>query len=347
MRRRKNGALTGRAAVKSAVLALGLALVALPAAAQTFEMKLATNTLRDPTEALIGEFKTRIEARSNGRIKAGLYPGSQLGTIPRMVEGVQLGTIEYYATASGFFKTVNPAYQALDVPGLFDDMDHANRTFQDPTVSKAFFALGENRGMVGATIFCVGPTSYSTRDKPLRTVADFKGMKFRVLATRIETGLMDKLGATGVPIPLEETLPALQNRLIDGVRSNIIVTAGLKYFSVAKYLTLVNDTQIATIGMVSTAFLAKLPPDLKQMVLDVAGEMSKVGAEKSVEFDARSAKVWRDNGAEVLEMVPAERTEFMRRGREVADGELKNNPDAKTAELYALLTGTAERLRKK
>jgi C4-dicarboxylate-binding protein DctP len=181
----------------------------------------------------------------------------------------------------------------------------------------------------------------------LRTVADFKGMKFRVLATKIETGLMEKLGATGVPIPLEETLPALQNRLIDGIRSNIIVTAGLKYFSIAKFLTLVNDTQIATIGMISTAFLAKLPPDLKKAVIEVANEMSAVGYEKSVEFDARSAKIWRDNGAEVLEMVPAERAEFMRRGREVADAELKNNADPKTRELYALLTQTAERTRKK
>ena len=333
--------------MKAAAMAFGLALAASSAAAQTFEMKLATNTLRDPTDALIREYKSRIEARSGGRIKAGLFPGSQLGTIPRMIEGVQLGTIEFYATASGFFKTVNVAYQALDVPGLFDSMDHANATFQDAKVSDGFFRLGEARGMLGITIFCVGPTSYSTRDKPLRTVADFKGLKFRVLATKIETGMMDSLGATGVPIPLEEVLPALQNGMIDGVRSNIVVTAGLKYFSIAKYITKVDDTMIATIGFVSTAFLSRLPPDLRKLVIDVGGEMSAFGYKTSVEFDTNASKTWSDNGAEVITLAPAEKAEFMKRGRAIADADLRNNPDARTRELYALLTETADRLRPK
>lgn len=336
--------------MKSAFAALALASVfaALPAAAQqTFEMKLATNTLRDPTEALITEYKARVEARSQGRVKAGLFPGSQLGIIPRMIEGIQLGTIEYYATASAFFKVVNPAFQALDVPGLFDNMEHAHKTFTDPKVRDAFFALGQNRGMTGVTVFCVGPTSYATKDKPLRKVADFRGLKFRVLATKIEIGVMDAVGATGVPMPFEEIVPAIQNGMIDGARSNIIVTAGLKHYTVAKYITLVDDTMIATFGFLSTAFVDKLPADLRKIVIETGNEMSEVGYKSSVEFDAKAAQLWRDGGAEVILLPPEEKAEFMRRAKAVAEAELRNNPDAKTRELYTLLTETAEKYRGK
>jgi len=117
-----------------AVAAFSLALIGIGGAAssqQVFEMKRATNTLRDPTEEIIKEFKARIEEGSKGRIKAGLFPGSQLGNIPRMIEGVQLGTIEFYHTASAFWTAVNPAFQALDVPGLFENW--STRTRPSPT----------------------------------------------------------------------------------------------------------------------------------------------------------------------------------------------------------------------
>jgi len=179
-------------------------------------------------------------------------------------------------------------------------------------VSDGFFRLGEQRGALGVSVHCIGPTSYSTKDKPLRKVADFRGLKMRVLATRIETGLMDRLGASGLPIPLEETPPSLQNGMIDGIRSNIIVTAGLR-----------------------------------KLVIDTAWEMSEFGYRQSVEIDRRAAQIWRDNGAEVIVWPREERDEFMRRGRAVADAELRNNPDAKTRELYLLLTETADRLRPK
>ena len=85
-----------------------------------------------------------------------------------------------------------------------------------------------------------GPTSFASL-RPIRTLDDFKGRKIRVLASKMETALVGKLGATGVPMSYIEVLPGLSRKTIDGVRSSIIVMGGSKFFTVTKYITVVES----------------------------------------------------------------------------------------------------------
>jgi TRAP-type C4-dicarboxylate transport system substrate-binding protein len=68
--------------------------LATTALAQGFVMKFGTATVNDPQHEYIKIYKEEIEQRSGGRIKVEIYPQSQLGPIPRQLEGLQLGTIE-------------------------------------------------------------------------------------------------------------------------------------------------------------------------------------------------------------------------------------------------------------
>lgn len=318
---------------------------AAPSAAQTFEMKLAANAINDPVHRILDEFKTRIEARSQGRIKAQVFPASQLGTIPRMIEGTQLGTIELFTSAAGFFRAVSPGFQAIDAPGLFDSFEHANRSYNDPAFKDPYLKLGEPKGLIGIQIYPYGPTSYATKT-PLRRIADFRGKKFRVLATRIESAIMEEFGATGVPIDFSEMIAAFQQGVIDGARSNIVVLGGVRFHAAAKAITTVNDTMIPTVTFVSAAFMNKLPPDLRTLVVDLGREMTDFALQTAKEFDSRAAQVWRDNGAEVVNLAPEEQAEFMRRVKAVGDEVLSKNPDPQTREMYALLKAAAERNRR-
>jgi C4-dicarboxylate-binding protein DctP len=87
--------------------------------------------------------KAGVEPRSGGRIKVEIYPANQLGQIPRTVEGVALGTIEATLVASGFFVGLDPRYLVFDAPGLFDDMNHGNRVFQDPDAKRFVDEVGK------------------------------------------------------------------------------------------------------------------------------------------------------------------------------------------------------------
>ena len=310
-----------------------------PAAAQQYTMKIAIIVANDPLHEFIKEYKRRVEDLSSGRIKAELYPSGQLGKIPRMIEGLQLGTVEFFGTPAGFLKGVDPRFQVLEVPGVFNSPKHAHDTITDPRFRDRFLNVGTSKGVKGVSIWMYGPTSYASL-KPVRTLADFKGRKFRVLATKVETEVMRRLGATGVPMPYGETLPALQRKLIDGIRSNIVVMAATKHCTVTKFITVVDDTYIPCIGFVSMAFYNRLPRDLKKAVEDAGRSaepyMYKVGRE----FAASAEQKWRDAGAEVIRLSAAEQKRFMEITQPIGDDVLGARKDTK--ELFELMKQTAK-----
>src|SRR3990172_4815664 len=101
-------------------------------------MKLGTATINDPQHEWMKVFAALVERGSNGRIKAEIYPASQLGAIPRMIEGTQFGSIQAWVGPPEFLSGVDSRYEVLSVPGVFKDAVHFSRTFQDPEFSAAF-----------------------------------------------------------------------------------------------------------------------------------------------------------------------------------------------------------------
>jgi TRAP-type C4-dicarboxylate transport system substrate-binding protein len=320
-------------------LAAAFGACANPAGAQSQTMKLAIFASDDPLWEYIKEFKRRIEDSSGGRIKAELYPSARLGGIARMVDGVLLGTVEMLAAPPSFFKGADPRFQVTDAPGLFDDIEHAQRTLTDPAFRDRYLAIGEAKGVMGVSLWTYGPTSYATL-APVRTLDGFKGKKIRVLATSIERGIMAKVGAAGVPMNFSEVLGALQDRAIDGVRANIALMGAAKFFAAARYVTVVEDTMVPCAGMVSTAFLRKLPADLRRSVEVVGRELEPRMLAVALKYDSAAESLWRGSGAEVIRLPPADRAEFMRRAKAVGDEAMNADPQLKP--LYDVLKERAE-----
>ncbi len=133
---------------RTTVLGLGAGLVcglsSTRARAQTSPnvMKLGTQTLNDSQHEWMKIFARLVETGSKGQIKVELYPASQLGTGPRMIEGTQFGAIQGFVGPPEFLAGVDSRFEVLGSPGLFKDAAHANRTLQEPEFNKAFLALG-------------------------------------------------------------------------------------------------------------------------------------------------------------------------------------------------------------
>src|SRR5688572_4205826 len=100
-------------AMAAAVVA---ACLATAAAAQNFTMKFGTATVNEPQHEYIKIYKEEIERRSGGRIKVEIYPQSQLGPIPRQIEGLQLGTIEGFIGPADFYVGVDKRFGVFSAP---------------------------------------------------------------------------------------------------------------------------------------------------------------------------------------------------------------------------------------
>ena len=309
----------------SIALASGLATTAL---AQGFVMKFGTATVNDPQHEYIKIYKEEIEQRSGGRIKVEIYPQSQLGPIPRQLEGLQLGTIEGFIGPADFYVGVDKRFGVFSAPILFRDMTNAAATLADPELNQAILALGSDKGYVGLGTFAYAQHDYMAKD-PIRTFADFKGKKIRVNATPLEREAMARLGATASPMPLNEVLPALQRNVIDGTRSGLSVFVTLKYQDVSKVVTVTNDTMLVPLATASKVWFDKLPADLQKAVVE-AGRAAQVRNQKfTLDFNAQMPKRWAEVGGELFVLPDAERQKLVAALKSVGDDVTKDDPPVK------------------
>jgi len=294
-------------------LAASLLLIAMPpeATGQTIAFKCSTATLNDVQHEWCKRFGARLEKRTNGRIKPQVFPASQLGSIPRQIEGVQLGTIESWIGPPEFLVGVDARFQVLTAPYLFDGFDHAHRVINDREFRDKFLVMAEGKGIRGVSLLVYGPASFVGRT-PIRTPDDLKGKKIRVLATPIETAMMAQVGATGVPMTLGEVLPALQQGALDGVESALTVFTTFKYYDVAKYHTNTDHYFITSMGTVSKKWLESLPADVQKIVLEEGLAVQAELLDWTKNFYQTGVKTWKDKtgGAGWIELTPEQRSAF-------------------------------------
>jgi TRAP-type C4-dicarboxylate transport system substrate-binding protein len=327
---------------QAAFLALfGASALASPGVAQApTVMKLGTATINDAQHEWMKRFAAIIDKEAGGRIKVEIYPTSQLGTSPRMIEQTQLNSIQGVVGPPEFMTGVDPRFQLMSAPGLFKDLPHANRTLQDPTFNKAFLALGADKGLKGIGLFISGPTLFVSR-KPITKLADFEGLKVRVLAAPLQLEQVRAMKASPVPMALGEVMPALQQGALDGVMSCIPVFVALKFADAAKYLVETNHGLIAAGTWISKTWFDGLPKDLQDIV-EKAGQKASVELyEFSVEDINKGRERWIAAGGQVTTLPEAERTQLMAQLSQVGARVTEKTPGEKA--LFEILRTAAER----
>jgi len=305
-------------------VAIGVTLSISAASGQEFIMKFGTASVNDPQTAYLRMYKEELEKRTNGRIRVDLYPQSQLGAIPRQIEGVQLGTVEAFIAPVDFFVGIDQRFGVFSTPMLFRDEKHAEATIHDPTLEKSLLSLAPPRGMIGIGAVTLGVANYAART-PIARLSDFKGKKIRINGTPLERVKMGRLGATGIAMPLSEVSPALSQGTIDGAISIMSVFVSFKMSDLVKVVTVTNDTMIISIAVVSKAWYAKLPPDLQKAVIESGAAIREKLAAWVVEFNSSQADAWKKIGGEIV-VLPTEDLETMKAqlinvGDEVTNGQ--------------------------
>ena len=331
------------AATAIAACALAIALSAATAARaddKSFVMKITLPTLNDAPHQYAKNLAARVEKDSGGRIKGEVYPASQLGSIPRQIEGVQFGSIQCAVIPPEFFVGLDDRFQLMAAPGLVEFMPQAQRVAADPAVLKLMLGLGANKGLHGVGLFPVLPSAIIART-PLRHLADFKGKKIRIFASDFQSVAFDRLGATPVAMTLADVLPAIQQGAIDGAVAGMPVFTNMQYQDAAKYVTETGQPYIFIIAEISQKWRATLPPDLQQVVDHAAAEESKAIYPFAMKAWAESQQVWVAKGGERIELPADEQSALMETLGSVAEDVSKKNPELAAA--YKIVADAAKR----
>jgi len=333
-------------AMKRCLAAIAFAVVtfvAIPASAQQFTMKMSFPTVNDVHHEFFKRLKAGIDQRSGGRIKTEIYPANQLGQIPTVVEGVALGTIEVGTAASGFFVSLEPRFQVLDAPGIFDGILHANKVVDDPAIRTRLATWGADKGIEMLTVGVYSPFVIVSH-RAIRSVADFQGQKVRTTGgAPIQVEPFRKLGILPMSLPLGEALPAMQNRTIDGMISGPTVFTNFKYYDVVKAMTFLPRTTLVAPAIVNRRWLKSLGPELEAIVREEARKAEVAYSDWNVEDNKRGEEIWKRNGGELITLPQAEAQRYLDLVSPSALQVLSANPKVK--EDYDALLAAAQKYR--
>jgi TRAP-type C4-dicarboxylate transport system substrate-binding protein len=309
---------------------------------QSYVMKISGPTINDAPHLFMKNYAAAMEKDSGGRIKPQVYPASQLGTIPRQIEGTQFGAIQAANIPPEFFVGVDERFEVMAAPGLVDSMEHAQRLAADPAVLKLMLGLGANKGLHGVGLYVAQPSCIVSKT-PIRHLADFKGKKIRIFASQFQTTAFERLGATPVAMTLGDVLPALQQGAIDGAVAGIGVFVNMHFHDAAKYVVETNQPAIFIIFEVSQKWYDSLPKDLQQTIdRDGLSESAAINA-PALKMYLEQRKAWVANGGELIGLPKDEQAEMMHMLSSVGDDVAKPKPALHEA--YQVVLNAAQRTR--
>ena len=316
MKPRRNRSISGIGVVPILAIVLALAAPVLAASSaamaedgKTYIMKLSTATLNDTQQEWLQRFAAAVEKDSAGQIKSEIYPASQLGSIPRQIEGTQFGSIQGWIGPPEFLTGVDERYEALSAPGLFSSREQDERVIDDPAVKSMILGLGGNKGLVGIAIIPTGPSAIVVR-KPIRHLAEFAGTKIRVLASAFQLEMIKRMNASPMAMSLADVLPALQQGAVDGALGTIPVFGPLHYVDAAKYLVETNQPYVNVVVVMNKKWVEALPADLQKILHDDAAAVSKAIVPFVTDFFAGQRKEWTDKGGELIGLPAVEEAEM-------------------------------------
>ena len=324
--------------------AFGLALTLLPIAAsaqgKTYTMKISLPTLNDPSHVFAKNYAAALEKDSGGRIKPQIFPLSQLGSIPRQIEGTQFGSIQCAILPPEFFVGVDSRFEVMAAPGLVGSLAQGQRIAADPAALKLMLSLGANKGLHGIAMFMNSPSSVIAKT-PIRHLADFKGKKIRVLASPFQMAPIAKLGATPVAMTLADVVPAMQQGTIDGAVGGIVVWTPMHFSDAAKYVTETGQPAVFVMAEVNKAWYEALPADLRKIVDDDAAAQQKAIGPVAEDIVGKARKGWVAGGGELIDLPAAEQAQMMTTFADVVAGVAKEKPAL--YEAYKVISDAAKR----
>lgn len=202
-----------------------------------------------------------VSTATNGKVKITVYPSSQLGNERDMYEGCQLGSIDMCSAANSVLSSFIPEMSILDQLFLFDSTEQANKVidgkFGDKIAEKA---LTQGVHIVG---WMESGFRNTFSDRPVQTLADFKGMKIRTMENKMQISAFNSLGAIATPMAYGDVFTGLQQKTIDGAENATANVLANNFYEVTKNIT--NTQHLFTfIGIgISDKAWNKIPADLR------------------------------------------------------------------------------------
>ncbi len=245
------------------------------ASGQKLELKLAHNLAEDhPLHIAIQQFADDVAAGTDGNVTIKVFPNGMLGTEREVMEQVKNGALDMTRVGAASLENFSEVFSAFTVPYLFDDEAHFYRVMDGPLAEKIYTAT-EAQGFMGLTYFDGGARSFYTKDTPINSPEDLKGLKIRVMENPSSIRMMELFDASATPMAYGDIYTALQQGVLDGAENNPTALTLGKHGEVAKYYSFDEHTRIPDFLVISTSTWEKIPEEYRPVIKEAAAKATE------------------------------------------------------------------------
>jgi tripartite ATP-independent transporter DctP family solute receptor len=247
-----------------------------PASAQTKAVFKASDVQPPgyPTVAAAESFGKKLEAATNGRLSVRMYPSMQLGGEKETIEQTQIGAVQLLRVSAGALGPIVDDINVVNMPFLFRDTAHAEKMMDGPLGQELLdkITANANAGLVGLCWMDSGARSLYNTKRPIKSIEDVKGLKFRVIGNPIFIDMMNALGGNGVAMGYDQVFSALQTGVIDGAENNPPSYVFSNHYTAARYFSLTEHLVIPEALVFSKKNWASLSVDDQALIKRFARE---------------------------------------------------------------------------
>lgn len=202
---------------------------------------------------------------SHGKLKLEIYPSQQLGTERECLELLQIGSLDMTKVSVGVMENFAPKMKVFGLPFLFKDREQSFHVLDGP-IGQELLDDGIQYWLKGLGYYDAGSRSFYTKDKPIHSPEDLKGLKIRVMESVTAMDMIKSLGGSATPISWGELYTSLQQGVVDGAENNPPSFYLSRHYEVCKYYSLDEHTVLPDVLIISTNLWDKLSDQEKKWV---------------------------------------------------------------------------------
>ncbi len=220
---------------------------------------------------------------TEGRYSLKIYPDASLGSQQETIEQLMIGALDMSLVGNSVIEPFSSDFAVIATPYIYDDIAHQERVFESGGLAD-LFATTEEHGFTVLCAYSLGARNLYTRDGPVTTPEELKGLKIRIIDAPTNYTMMENMGGVGVGMPQGDVYSAIQTKQLDGAENNIITYVDLVQYEVAPYYNytghlllpdelIINNDVLASMSEEDQAALRKVCAESMPVCYELCNEL--------------------------------------------------------------------------
>ena len=257
-----------------------------------------------PTVVATENLGRKLEAATNGRLSVQMFPSMQLGGEKETIEQTQIGAIQLLRVSVGSMGPIVDDINVVNMPFLFRNTAHAEKMMDGPIGQELLekITASPKAGLVALCWMDSGARSLYNTKRPIKSIEDIKGLKFRVIGNPIFVDMMNALGGNGVAMGYDQVFSALQTGVIDGAENNPPSYIFSNHYTTAKYFSLTEHLIIPEMLVFSKRAWTSLSSDDQSLIKKFAREAQMEERELWNKYQQQAMDKAQAAGCQIIEI---------------------------------------------